>query len=46
MVRQWHSLPGEVVDASFLKVIKAKLHEALGNLIWWVVSCAVQRDWN
>ena len=46
MVRQWNRLPGEVVDASSLELFKARLHEALGNLIWWVVSCAVQGDRN
>jgi len=28
--------PGEVVDAPFLGVFKARLDGALGSLLWWV----------
>ncbi|KFV17889.1 hypothetical protein N340_14494, partial [Tauraco erythrolophus] len=33
VVRHWHGLPGEVVAASSLEVFKARLDEALGNLV-------------
>ena len=36
MVRHWHSLPREAVDASSLEVLKARLNQALGSLSWWV----------
>ncbi|KFU99005.1 hypothetical protein N340_02215, partial [Tauraco erythrolophus] len=33
VVRHWKRLPREVVDAPSLKVSKARLDEALGNLV-------------
>ncbi|KFV20331.1 hypothetical protein N340_11991, partial [Tauraco erythrolophus] len=33
VVRQWNRLPSEVVDAPSLEVFKARLDEALGNLV-------------
>ncbi|KFR01317.1 hypothetical protein Y956_07005, partial [Nipponia nippon] len=33
VVRHWNRLPTEVVDAPSLKVLKARLDEALSNLI-------------
>ncbi|KFV04990.1 hypothetical protein N340_05152, partial [Tauraco erythrolophus] len=33
VVRQWNRLPREVVDAPSLAVFKARLDEALGNLV-------------
>jgi len=33
VVRHWNGLPREVVDASSLKVIKARMNGALSNLI-------------
>ncbi|KFU99052.1 hypothetical protein N340_09930, partial [Tauraco erythrolophus] len=33
VVRHWNRLPGEVVDAPSLEVFKARLDEALGNLV-------------
>ncbi|KFV06819.1 hypothetical protein N340_03062, partial [Tauraco erythrolophus] len=33
VVRHWHRLPREVVDAPSLEVFKARLDEALGNLV-------------
>jgi len=33
LVRHWHRLPREIVDASSLEVFKASLDGALGNLI-------------
>ena len=41
MVRHWHSLPREAVDAPSLEVFKARLDGALGNLVWWEVSLSV-----
>ncbi|KFV04039.1 hypothetical protein N339_05790, partial [Pterocles gutturalis] len=32
VVRQWHRLPREAVDAPSLEVFKARLDEALSNL--------------
>ncbi|KFV05344.1 hypothetical protein N340_13714, partial [Tauraco erythrolophus] len=33
VVRHWHRLPREVVAATSLEVFKARLDEALGNLV-------------
>ncbi|KFV15685.1 hypothetical protein N340_12122, partial [Tauraco erythrolophus] len=33
VVRHWNKLPREVVDAPSLEVFKARLDEALGNLV-------------
>ncbi|KFQ30041.1 hypothetical protein N332_00893, partial [Mesitornis unicolor] len=33
VVRHWHRLPTEVVDAPSLEVFKARLDRALGNLV-------------
>ncbi|KFV99749.1 hypothetical protein N326_13229, partial [Eurypyga helias] len=33
VVRHWHRLPGEAVDAPSLEVSKARLDEALSNLV-------------
>ena len=41
VVRRWHRLPREAVDAPSLQVLKARLDEALGNLVWWEVSLPV-----
>ena len=38
VVRHWHRLPREGVDAPSLEVFKARLDGALGNLVWWEVS--------
>ena len=36
VVRCWHSLLRDVVDAPSLQVFKARLDGILGSLIWWV----------
>ena len=38
MVRPWHRLPREAVDALALEVFKVRLDRALGNLVWPKVS--------
>jgi len=38
VVKHWHRLPREAVDAPFLAVFKARLDGALRNLVWWKVS--------
>ena len=38
MVRDWHRLPREVVDAPPLEAFKARLDAALGSLILCVAS--------
>jgi len=38
MVKLWHSLPREAVDAPSLEVFKARLDGALSNLIYWEMS--------
>jgi len=35
VVRPWHRLPRETVDAPSLKVFKARFDGALGSLSWW-----------
>ena len=46
MVRHWHRLPREAVDAPSLGVFKARLDGALGNLGWWEVSLPMAGEWN
>ena len=38
MVRCWHRLPREAVDAAALEVLKARLDGTLGSLILWVAA--------
>ena len=38
MVRPWHRLPSDAVDAPSLKVFKTRLGGALGSLIWWLAA--------
>jgi len=33
VVRHWHRLPGEVMDAPSLEVFQARLDRALSNLV-------------
>jgi len=35
VVRHWQGLPGKVVGAPSLEVLKARLHGALGSLSCW-----------
>jgi len=35
VVRHWHRLPREAVDAPSLETLKARLDGALSNLIQW-----------
>ena len=35
VVRCWHRLPGDVVDAPSLEVFKARLDGTLGSLVWY-----------
>ena len=42
LVRPWHRLPREAVDAPFLEAFKARLDEALGSLFWWKVSISME----
>jgi len=38
VVRFWHRLSREVVDASSLEVIETRLDMALGSLIQWMAT--------
>jgi len=38
VVRPWHRLPREAVDAPSLEVFNTRLDGALSNLFWWEVS--------
>ncbi len=38
VVRHWHRLPREAVDAPSLETFKARLDGALSNLIWLEMS--------
>jgi len=41
-VRYWHRMPRETVDASSLRVFKARSDAALGNLLWQVATLLQQ----
>jgi len=41
VVRHWHRLPTDVVDAPSLETFKARLDQALGNLIYPCTSLFV-----
>jgi len=43
VVRHWHRLSREAVDAPSLAVLKARLDGALSNLVWWKVSLLMAR---
>jgi len=38
VVKHWNRLPREAVAAPSLAVFKARLDEALSNLVWWNMS--------
>ena len=38
VVMHWNRLPKEAVDAPSLEAFKARLHVALGSLVWWLVT--------
>ena len=38
VVTHWNRLPKEVVHAPSLEAFKARLHLALGNLVWWLAT--------
>ena len=46
VVRHWHRLPSEVMDAPSLEALKARLDGAFSNLIKWEVSVPIAEDWN
>jgi len=46
VVKPWHRLPREAVDATTsLEVLKA-MDGTLGNLVWWKMSQPRQGGWN
>jgi len=45
VVRPWHRLLGEVVDAPSLEVVVVRLSGTLSNLVWWKVSLPVAGGW-
>jgi len=38
VVRHWHRLPREGVDAPSLEVFKVRLDRPLSKVVWWQVS--------
>jgi len=46
VVRHWHRLPREAVDAPSLAVFKDRLDGALSNLGWWKASLSMEGGWN
>lgn len=44
--RHWHRLLREVVDVPYLQVFKARLDEALSNLVLWKMSLPTAGCWN
>jgi len=45
VVKHWHKLPREVVDAPTLETLKARLDGALSNLGWWKMSLLMAGGW-
>jgi len=43
VVRHWHRLPKDAVDAPSVEVFKARLDGALSTLVWWKVSLCMAR---
>ena len=46
VVRHWHRLPSEVINAPFLEAFKARLDGTASNLVWWEVSLPIAGGWN
>ena len=46
VVRHWHRLPREAVDAPSLEMYKTRLDETLGSLICWVATLPMVGVWN
>jgi len=46
MVRYWNRLPRKAADVPSLKAFKARLDEALSNLIYREVSLPIAGVWN
>ena len=42
----WNRQPREVVDASSLEALKARLDVDLGSLVWWLVTLHTTWGWN
>ncbi len=45
VVRHWNRLPRDVVDTPSLEIFKARLDQALGNLIQLQGPCSLQGSW-
>ena len=41
VVRHWHRLHREAVDAPSQEVFKARVDGALSNLVWWEVTLSM-----
>jgi len=41
VVRHWHMVLREAVDALSLETFKARLEGTLGSLIWWVAALPI-----
>jgi len=46
VVRHWHRLPREAVDALSLQVFKARWDGVMGSLSWWVTALPMAGGWN
>jgi len=46
VVKPWHKLPREVVDAPSLKAFKVRLVGALSNLIWSKMPLLIAGVWS
>ena len=45
VVMHWNRLPKEAVDAPSLEAFKARLHVALGSMVWWLVTLHIAGGW-
>lgn len=46
MVRHWHRMPREIVNAPSLEVFNTRLDGVLGNLISWVAALSTTGSWD